>query len=69
MAYQYDMFQEFDEHTEINAALAEQKDSIRRTQRRFFAENKQIMKLILDQNKQIESLQNRLNNLVKEKND
>ena len=67
LAYQYDLFQEPDEHAEINARLDKQKDSLRRTQKRFFGENKEMMKIILDMNKQIEGINTRLNNLISER--
>jgi predicted RNase H-like nuclease (RuvC/YqgF family) len=68
MSVQYDLFREYDQFHEINSRLDDQKDSIRRTQKRFFAQNKELMTLIIQQNKEIEALNNRLNNIVKEKN-
>lgn len=62
---QYDMFQEFDELAEVNARIDEQKDSIRRTQRKFFAQNKELMTMVLAQHKQIEALEKRLNSLLR----
>lgn len=66
MSLQYDLFSEYDEDAWIKADLDALKDSLRRTQKRFFAENGEMMKLILYQNKQIEGLNNRLNNLLRE---
>jgi len=67
VAIQYDMFQEFDENAGIKSDMADIKDSLRRTQKRFFAENSEMIKIILAQNKEIEGLNKRLNNLLMEK--
>lgn len=68
MPLQYDLFEEYDEHAGIKSDMADMKDSLRRTQKRFFAENKELMTIILSQNKEIEAINKRLNNLLVDRN-
>ena len=62
---QYDFFEKPNPLAEIEAKIEENKDSIRRTQRRFFAENKELVTLLIKQQKQIDELNNRITRLTK----
>lgn len=62
---QYDFFEKPNPLAEIEAKIEENKDSIRRTQRRFFAENKELVTLIIKQKKEIDELNNRITRLTK----
>lgn len=65
IALQYDMFEVYDPQKEVLHRLDEQDDCIRRTQKRLFAQQHEMMKLIIQQAKVIEELENRLNRLIK----
>jgi hypothetical protein len=62
---QYDLFEDYNELTEIKDSVASNKDSIRRTQKKFFAQNKELMKIIVKQQKEIDDLNNRISKLLK----
>lgn len=64
---QYDFFRQTDPFDDIKADIADNKDSIRRTQRRFFAQNKELVGLITKQQKEIDELNNRITRLTNER--
>ena len=62
---QYDFFEAFDPNKERDAKIEDMNERLKRTQRRFFAENKELVKLIVQQQKQIDELNNRISRLMK----
>lgn len=65
---QYDFFQAHDPFFEFREEQEIQKDALRRTQKRFFAQNNELMKLIIKQQKEIEELSKRIERLLTIKN-
>lgn len=67
MTFQYDFFDPIDPLENIKSSQKEIKESLRKTQRRFFAQNKELMTIIIKQQKEIDNLNNRITNLTKVK--
>ena len=64
---QYDFFTAPDPMTDIKAAIDDNKDSIRRTQKRFFAQNKELVDMLIKQQREIDDLHNRITRMTHER--
>lgn len=64
---QFDFFEPLTEKEVQDHKIDAIKDALRRTQKRFFAQNKELMTIIIRQSKEIEGLQKRMERLIKEK--
>jgi len=65
MALQFDFFQQLDPMADVKADLSETREKLRKTQRKFFAQNKELVKILLKQQEEIDELNNRITRLTK----
>jgi hypothetical protein len=65
---QYDLFTDETLIDEKQIAIDNLNDRVRRTQKRFFAQNKEIVNMYISQQKEIDELKKRLDHLLKEIN-
>lgn len=65
---QYDLFTDETLIDEKQIAIDNLNDRVRRTQKRFFAQNKEIVNMYISQQKEIDELKKRLDHLLKKIN-